>query len=662
MKDSKDLSLLLKISLLLLFLSSFKTILFAGDLRLILSTSDKGLLISEDDGKIWEDFNDGLPGRFMPERIEADSRQNLYLTTRHRGIYRYRNDKGRWIDFNTKNFLANSFPDSQDGYRSISAIATGGKNPGTIALATKHSIFKKGKGKDWQRISDKVLKNYITALAVGRSDREIYAGTSYDGLYRLEGGRFIKCSSGLPREPYTKDFYFYEEISEIAIDERDSNIIYAGLNFGGGVFISRNRGRSWGDLVFPVSKETFFNIYDLKTDDQSLYVSSSAGIFRMDLESKTWHKFKFDYILNTISNRSENLSILIFHKSNRRPPIFYKVREHRVQKDKDFSEKASNKKAIYASIPSVRKRLADHVRFINQSDLNAIVIDMKDDFGDLRYPSTNKTGMEIGAIKRPVKIDRILETLRENNIYTIARIVVFKDERLFKAYGEKYAIWDRKKERPWKGNPREYWVDPYSDFVRSYNTDIAAELQKIGFDEIQFDYIRFPSDGPVGRCLYRYKWKDDIYKSEILSRFLREAKESIDIPISVDVYGYNAWYRFGNCIGQDVSDFAGIVDVVCPMVYPSHFGKRFYMNGPLYTRSYRVVHDSGKRAGVLIGKNALVRPYLQAFNLFSPTFGAEYIDNQIRGAMNSGCHGYTFWNSRGVYKTVKKAFLKFPKK
>jgi hypothetical protein len=91
------------------------------------------------------------------------------------------------------------------------------------------------------------------------------------------------------------------------------------------------------------------------------------------------------------------------------------------------------------------------------------------------------------------------------------------------------------------------------------------------------------------------------------------------------------------------------------MNYPSHFGKLFYTDGPERERSYRILYDGGRRAKKIVEDNTLVRPYLQAFNLLSPTWGPEYINSQITGALKSGCSGYTLWNSRGDYKMAGKA-------
>ncbi len=655
--------ILLHTLLLIIFSSLLTTVSTASQFKIILLTSNKGILQSEKNGAIWKDLNQGLPPEFIPERIDADPEKNLYLVTRRSGIFRLGKNAVSWEDLNSDLFRRVSSLKKNNEYRKISALSVDSGMSSKIAIATKHSIFiKSGSVKPWKRYNRKISENYITALSQGGKSGEIFAGTSYDGLIKYNAGAATWISSNLPKEPYSKKRYFYEEISHIAVDGNNPAVIYAGLNFGGGVYKSHDGGKNWVDLRHPGKPGSLYEVCDLKFYRDRVYVSTADGIYSLDREKSEWKSLDITFIKSSLQANNNYLSFLLIDKSGIYPPLFIKLKDPMVKKRKDFKGAADNKKAIYISIPSIRKRLDTYIKFINESNLNAVVIDMKDDFGHLCYESNLKVGKEIGAVKRPVNIKGILDKLKQNNIYSVARIVVFKDEKLYNAYNKKYAILDKEKMVPWRGNPREFWVDPYSEFVRNYNIEIAEELEKMGFDEIQFDYIRFPSDGPIDKCYYRFKKDSNGYKSEILSDFLIEAKERLNVPVSVDIYGYNAWYRFGSIIGQDAEEFSEIIDVVCPMVYPSHFGKRFYMNGPRHKRSYRVVHDGGKRTGKIIGHNALIRPYLQAFKLMSPTWGTEYINNQIQGAEDSGCHGYTFWNAGGRYKILKEALTAVSKK
>ena len=126
---------------------------------------------------------------------------------------------------------------------------------------------------------------------------------------------------------------------------------------------------------------------------------------------------------------------------------------------------------------------------------------------------------------------------------------------------------------------REYWVDPFNEEVWKYNADIAEELQDLGVDEIQFDYIRFPSDGDTSRIRFEGS-HPGMTRINALESFFRLVRERVHIPISTDLYGFNTYYRMGNWIGQNIEMLAEYVDVICPMYYPSHFPRSFMKEVP----------------------------------------------------------------------------------
>ena len=634
---------------------SLSILLFCGssypaDMKLVLLTSGEGVLLSNDGGKNWDSLNRGLPHDFIPQYIQGDSAGNLLLSTRSSGIFYFEASTGRWADINSDLLLAPLPSDGVKEYRKISAMAL--SNDGTIVAATKHDVFRKGKGRSWEKVQSYPGENYCTALAADKN--AVYAGTGCNGIYRLQNSRAIKLSSNLPREQYSKKYYFYEDVAAIEQEDGNGNILYAGLNFGGGVYYTANGGTSWHTLNFPTPEKTLGSIFDIKAQGGALFVSSSDGIFRMD-RNHQWQSLRMDDLLKRLSSEKENLSVLVMDNAKNCPPLFYRLNDFRIRKDSVLAEKAASRKALYTNAYSVNRNLQSYIDTIKKCGLNAIVIDVKDDWGDICFASENKTALEIGAVKKYFDINKILSVLKKNRIYTIARIVVFKDRRIYNAYNNKYAIWDSAGNSPWKGNPREYWNDPYSEFVRNYNISVAEEAERAGFDEIQFDYIRFPSDGPIDRCVYRYKENKNFYKSEILAHFLKETKRRIKIPLSVDIYGFNAWFRMGNKIGQDAERFSEIADVVCPMVYPSHYGRKFFAGMAESVKPYRIVLDNTARGRKITKDNAVIRPYLQAFKLLSPTWGPDYIKIQVKAATKSGGSGYTFWNAGGDYSMVRKA-------
>jgi len=343
------------------------------------------------------------------------------------------------------------------------------------------------------------------------------------------------------------------------------------------------------------------------------------------------------------------------------------------------SEKLNNIKSLYVpsgmgSKESGRKEI---LQILKENNLNSIVIDMKDDFGSLRYKTQDPLVSKKTYVSRyAVDIDKFVEFFKSEDIYLIARIVVFKDKHLFQYGNGKYAIWNYRTKSPWVGIKRsidhedengnvistdieyydEHWVDPYSHEVWEYNIAIAKELIAKGFDEIQFDYIRFPTDGRnLGQASYR--WKDEgMNKESALISFLSYARENIDAPIGIDIYGANGWYRSGARTGQDVELLSEYVDVICPMFYPSHFEQGFLAQAPAAERPYRIYYYGTYRNSVIARNKSVIRPWAQAFYLpvsYDKRFyDKNYVQRQIFGVRDSVDRGYMYWNNVGRYEDI----------
>jgi len=505
-------------------------------------------------------------------------------------------------------------------------------------------------GIKWQKLRIKGYnkKDYITALAL--SGKKIVIGTSYNGIYLLKNKKYRKIKKGLPGEPYSKNISFTEEISKIYIDKK--NNIFVGLAFGKGLYFLKNNKRKFKKIKLGEKnniEKNRFNIISILEKNKKIFFSTNDSIYEINK--------KYKNIKKIFSIKSKTKTYYSFYRYNN---LFFKIKNKYVKR-----KNPKNKiKAIYLSIPAIKRNLKYYIKKIKKTEINAIVIDMKDDYGNILYNSKIKEAQKIKSIRNSINIKKLLKKLKDNKIYSIARIVTFKDKNLFKAYNYKYSIKNKRTNKPWRGNKHEYWVDPYSTFVQYYNIKIAKELELLGFDEIQFDYIRFPSDGNLSLCKYTFNKYKNSYKSEILTDFLLKAKQNIKIPISVDIYGFNAWYNFGNRIGQDIEEFSKVVDIICPMLYPSHFGNRFFRKGLRKERSYKIILESGIRSNKLIYINSKtkIRPYLQAFKLFAPTFGKNYILNQIKGSKDGKMNGYIFWNARGKYNVLFKSTINKQKK
>ena len=341
-----------------------------------------------------------------------------------------------------------------------------------------------------------------------------------------------------------------------------------------------------------------------------------------------------------------------------------------------WGDKSIDKKAVYASVYQLRtvQGIQKYKKIIADNKLNAIVVDMKDDYGLLRFEPRSALIKKKGFVTQyKVDLDTFVSEFKKTNTYLIGRIVVFKDKHLATYDKNQYAIWDSRKNAPWvglrgtenvtdaEGNVTgkknvyydENWVDPYSEEVWEYNIEIAKELIERGFDEIQFDYIRFPTDGiNIGNASFRWRDKGMDKESALIS-FLSYARKNINAPIGIDIYGANGWYRSGTRTGQDVELMSEYVDVICPMFYPSHFEQNFLEYKPVEERPYRI-YFYGSYRNTVIGRNHIVvRPWVQAFYLGvrydRAYYNKDYVKREIFGVRDGLDRGYMHWNNSGGY-------------
>ncbi len=370
---------------------------------------------------------------------------------------------------------------------------------------------------------------------------------------------------------------------------------------------------------------------------------------------------------------------------------------------KPFRAQAENRRGIYLTTGFVvhEASRAKYDKIMDARCLDSVVVDMKDDFGRLRFEPRDPAILKVGKVSSPLDVESFVKEWKAKGRYLVARIPVFKDEVAYKYSGGKYAVWDSGSSAPWQGynivkksagapivaaapavvaegpspaadpaatapqaaapqaerSPiKEYWVDPYCEEVWSYNVAIANEIIARGFDEVQFDYIRFPTDGAnIGQASFR--WKDaGMDKESALASFLRYARENIAAPIGIDIYGANGWYRSGVRTGQDVELLAKYVDVICPMLYPSHFEQGFLAQAPAEQRPYRIYKLGTLRNTYIARKKVVVRPYVQAFFLNvsydKAYYNTDYVKREVEGVRDSANLGLTFWNNAGRYDDV----------
>jgi hypothetical protein len=303
-----------------------------------------------------------------------------------------------------------------------------------------------------------------------------------------------------------------------------------------------------------------------------------------------------------------------------------------------------------------KARLNQLVDFSNRTEINAMVIDVKDDTGIISYPSRVPLARTLGAGRTKFDPKAVLEVLRRNRIYPIARIVVFKDPHLA-AHRTDLAV-KSTQGGLWRDFKGLYWVDPYNKAVWDYTVAIAEEAAGLGFKEIQFDYVRFTSDGVLKYCLYPAS--DNRRKADVIRDFLKYAYARLNplgVKVSADVFGLTCSATDDLGIGQVLEKVAEGVDVICPMVYPSHYRKGAYQlpdpDRAPYETVYQSLTHARRRLGAFDpGRKVVLRPWLQDFSLRN-RYGREQLLAQIKAVEDAGFEEWIFWNPGNSYDLAK---------
>lgn len=301
-------------------------------------------------------------------------------------------------------------------------------------------------------------------------------------------------------------------------------------------------------------------------------------------------------------------------------------------------------RGIYLSPSSTRQEwlLKSIEEAADRGDLNAVVVDMKDDWGILRYPSQNPVAKRHGAVKPNFDVESLLNRMHAHGVRVIARLVCFKDEMVTDE--ENWAVY-RSGGGIWADEGEAHWLNAFNEDTWYYLASIGRELIDFGFDEIQLDYVRFPTDGDVWNCVfYGIKRRK---KEDAIEGFCKVMRDSVKAPLAVDVFGYAAW-RTLKLEGQELKRIAPNVDYICPMLYPSHFSPQFLKGWK--NREFWVYSQSVRSAYKLMGEtDARVVTYVQGFSWRAPGYGPDYIFNQMVASLNAGASGFFIWNASGNY-------------
>lgn len=299
------------------------------------------------------------------------------------------------------------------------------------------------------------------------------------------------------------------------------------------------------------------------------------------------------------------------------------------------------------------KRWGQLLDLIDRTELNAVVIDVRED-GELAYDVDVPLAKEVKANAKMISnIDAKLAELRKRNIYPIARIVCFRDEVAPKKRRD-LAV-QKPDGTPWRDASGHYWLDPYNKKNWDYNIDVAIDAAKRGFGEIQWDYVRFPSEGGLNTMRFPAKAKDDTRsKARVIANFLEYAYERLKpygVVVSADIFGLTVSAKPDDDmgIGQKIDLMAEHLDYICPMIYPSHYNKGEYGIPNPNASPYRTVHKALDYAtDRMKGKRCKIRPWLQDFSL-GHRYGVAEVRAQMKASREHGINEFLFWNAGNRY-------------
>jgi len=297
-----------------------------------------------------------------------------------------------------------------------------------------------------------------------------------------------------------------------------------------------------------------------------------------------------------------------------------------------------------------KKRLPQLVALVDRTELNAMVIDVKDD-GEIYYDMDLPLAVESKALNHAFKVEPVIAMLNEHHIFPIARIACMRDNKLARAHPE-LAVHDANGNL-WHDRSNHYWLNPYKREVWDYNVAVALDALKHGFKDIQFDYVRFPSEGKVNSLRYDGKPEGSLREDQIAA-FMKYAGDKIHAQggwFSADVFGLTSMVKNDEGIGQKFEKIVQSPDYLCPMVYPSHYAfGEYHMKDPNkepYKTITLSVGDAQRRLPA--GTKCRLRPWIQDFNLRGVHYGPTEVRAEIKALEDLHIYDFLIWNAGNHY-------------
>jgi len=310
---------------------------------------------------------------------------------------------------------------------------------------------------------------------------------------------------------------------------------------------------------------------------------------------------------------------------------------------------------------ATNSKLDELVKAIKETELNALVIDVKDDNGTLLFHSETAESILPSANDRVhIKddIEGFVKRLRDEDIYLIARVVTFKSPKYAKAYPER-SITYKGSSKVFSNRDGAAWASPYDRQLWDYNLGIAKEAAALGFNEIQFDYVRFPATG--SKLDKSLDFRNDLGESKPLAiqsflKYAREDLNAMEAYVAADVFGWAATSQGDVGIGQHWEALTNVVDYICPMVYPSHYGPGNFGLAVPDANPYATINYSTKDAlmrNANVETPALIRPWIQDFTATwvkgHISYGTAEVKAQIKALKDNGVEEYLIWNAANRY-------------
>ena len=327
-------------------------------------------------------------------------------------------------------------------------------------------------------------------------------------------------------------------------------------------------------------------------------------------------------------------------------------------------------KGLYITGPIAgSKRMNSIVDLITSTELNTIVLDIKNDGGELTYRINNPTAIESGACYRYVRdMPAFLDRMHKNGIYVIGRIVCFKDPILAK-HKPDLALCkpDGAYVTDGKGLP---WVNPYKKEVWNYLCELAEQATEDGFDEIQFDYVRFPIGKDANAACYGANLKE-YTREQLLTDFFSYVQNRLhekNIVWGADLFGTVIGSNPDRYMtGQNYPALAKVTDAICPMIYPSHYRNNTFGLAVPDAEPYKTILKACQLSQKILNDTlhtpkARVRPWLQCFTAKwvkgHISYGSQQLKEQIQAVYDSGYDEWILWNAANRYDYVKNAVSK----